>query len=166
MTDTPKAPDPGLTAVPEALQAQLTAGYEAWRDRRPEALSVLETALALARAQGSRMGVIQAGHHLANLLFNLGRDAESADLHAEVLAEGRDLGLDLVMATSLFGKAHVDAVQGRLEDARRGYGEAMALYDAAERPEAETVRRALAYVTRLEAEGRLGEAFAHLRWAV
>jgi hypothetical protein len=166
MADTAATAPPGLDPVPADLQARLTAGNEAWRDRRPDALATLQAALADAEARGSLYGVIQAEHHLANLMFNLGRDSESARLHAEVEDKGRALDLGVMVGTSLVGLAHIDVVQGRLAAARERYDQAIALYEAAgQSAVAETIRRTLRYVDGLEAGGRLGEAFAHLRWA-
>ena len=127
MAETSNTP-PGLDPVPETLQARLTAGYEAWRDRKPDALTMLQAALAEAEAQGQPIWRACAKHHLANLMFNFGRDEEFERLHAEVLEEGQALDLEPIVGTSLVGLAHVDVVQGRVWR-RRGprYQEALAI---------------------------------------
>lgn len=162
MTDaTPTGVDP----VPPDLQQALTEGYEAWRGKLyEEARGKLEAALSEAQAAGSLFGVLQAKHHLGNVMFNLREDAASRRLHAEVLAEGVKPGLEWCIATSLGNIANVDVVEGRLDDARAHYDAAIAAYEAAgQAPMAAQVKATRAYIDRLVAEGRLGEAFKHLR---
>ena len=156
---------PELTPVPPALAATLAAGYDAWRERRlDDAQRLLEQALAEAQAVGSRLGVIQARHHLGNLMFNLRRDGASRQFHDEVLEEGRVLDLTWMVASSLGNLGHVDVVEGKVDDALRKYDQAIAAYAAGGlTQEAQSVAATRRYVEGLVAERRLDEAFRHLR---
>ena len=104
----------GLSEAPGDVLQAMTRAYGALPEKRcDEARQGFEAALALAEAQGSRWGAILAKHQLANVMFNLRRDAESGRLHDEVLAEGRALDSVWIVASSLGNIGNVDAVDGR-----------------------------------------------------
>jgi tetratricopeptide (TPR) repeat protein len=143
----------GLTAPPAAVETLIHHGYAAMSEKR----------YAEARA-GSRWGALYSKHLLANVMFNLRQDGDSRRLHEEVLAEGHDLNFPWCVASSLGNLGHVHAVEGRPDEAKAAYAEAIELFLLeGHEAHAESLRRASAYVERLAAAGRLHEAFAHLR---
>jgi hypothetical protein len=134
----------GLVPLPDDLQAEVDAAIQRWTEGDlASARPALEAALTHAAELGSRWGVIQATHFLANLAFNECRDDDSWRLHAEVLAEGEALDFAWAIGTSVGSLAFVDVVRGRFDDAAARFDRGIAAYEAAGRDASATQLRAL-----------------------
>lgn len=119
----------------------------AWRDRREgrhaDAERGLRDAIDASRRAGNGRQLVSALGKLAHVLRDLGRDDEALPVSEEAVHVSRDEGDSLRLAHTVrhLGDLHRDA--GRLVEADRCYGEALALYRAAPSPDALDVANAL-----------------------
>jgi len=112
----------------------------AWRARRegrhPEAERGLRQAVNASRQSGTGRQLVSALGKLVHVLRDLDRQDEALPLSEESVRVSRGEGDGLLVAHTVrhLGDLHRDA--GRLAEADRCYDEALALYRAAEAPDA------------------------------
>jgi tetratricopeptide (TPR) repeat protein len=92
---------------------------------------------------GSEFGVAVTRDTMAYALAGLGRYDEAADMYQVAIDRLRQLGRQHDMAESLSSLAETQQQIGRLDAARASWTEALEIFEALDRPDAETVRAKL-----------------------